>query len=482
MSGIILSPSFLQTMGYPSPLVLGTLVSIYTFGAIFGSILSALTSDKLGRKRTLLFGTFLVFMFGLCMSISRDRIQFGISRTIVGVGIGYITSTTPVYQSEVSRHEQRGWQVCCQLTTMLIGLALAYWVNYGFYFRPGEAQWRVPLALQCVFAGYILVVVPFLPDTPRWLLRTFPGNPERGREVLARLRGKEEEDEEVKLEVEEILKAVNREAKAEGTWGDLLKDNNGVMANKRFALAVGIQFMQQMTGINIVTYYAPMLYKTGLGMSEEQALLLGGYTQVWYVLASFVTWYIIDRVGRRALFISMALGMSAVLVGEGLATASGTHLGAVMAVVCLFLFEGCFTWGWMACVWIYPPEILPLGIRAKGSALAAAADFIGNWLVVQVTPVGIEKMGWSFYLVWAAFNLVNAIVVWMLYPETGGLMLEAVDHVFADEIDGTIFEHGRLIDKLQWSRVKVAAEAVRLAKSSRQRYGDTESEPLLGAR
>ncbi|KAK4228127.1 general substrate transporter [Podospora fimiseda] len=479
MSGVILSPSFLDIMGSPSPLALGTLVSVYTFGAIFGSILSAFTSDKLGRKRTLIIGTSLVFIFGLGMALSGNRIQFGIARTIVGVGIGYITSITPVYQSEVSRHEQRGWQVCCQLTTMLVGLALAYWVNYGFYFRPGEAQWRVPLALQCLFAGYILVMVPFLPDTPRWLLHRFPLEPEQGREVLARLRGKKEDDEEVRQEVDEILKAVAREVRVEGTWGDLLR-GNGVMANKRFALAVGIQFMQQMTGINIVTYYAPTLYKTGLGMSEEQALLLGGYTQLWYVLASFITWYTIDRVGRRVLFISMALGMCAVLVGEGLATASGTHLGALVAVVCLFLFEGCFTWGWMACVWVYPPEILPLGIRAKGSALAAAADFIGNWLVVELTPVGIANMGWKFYLVWAVFNFVNAIVVWLLYPETGGLMLEAVDHVFAERDENEDGIRNGLIDKFQWSRVRVAADAVKQAKSrDREHYRDTESEPLL---
>ncbi len=121
-------------------------------------------------------------------------------------------------------------------------------------------------------------------------------------------------------------------------------------------MALGIQFMQQMTGINIVTYYAPTLYTSSLGMSPESALLLGCFTQLWYLLASFVTWYTIDRIGRRPLFISMALGMSLVLIGEAVSIAQGTPAGAVAAVAFVFLFEACFTWGWMACVWIYPGD------------------------------------------------------------------------------------------------------------------------------
>ncbi|KAK4185116.1 general substrate transporter [Podospora australis] len=488
MSGVVISPSWLSAMGHPSPWVIGTLTAVYDIGAIIGAILAAFTSDSLGRKRTLLLGAFLVCISGLAMGFSRDRVQFGASRTAVGVGIGYITSVCPVYQSEISAHKQRGWQVCCQLTTMLVGLALAYWINYGFYFYQGDAQWRVPLWIQCVFAVYILVLTPFLPDTPRWLF-SHGSDAAAGKEVLARLRGKPQDHQEVQQEAEQIQLAIDRETKANNGhtpgWGDLFKPN-GVSADKRFYLAIGIQFMQQMTGINIVTYYAPTLYKTGLGMSEEKALLLGGYTQLWYILASLVTWYTIDRVGRRKLFISMALGMAVVLVGEGLATKADSHMGAIIAVVCLFLFEGCFSWGWMACVWIYPPEILPLSIRAKGSALAAAADFIGNWIVVEVTPVGIATMGWTFYLVWATFNLVNAGIVWLFYPETGGLQLEAVDHVFTEEIADALTAGAdeSLFQRLQWARVRIAAEAVkesrRRTRSDRRNNNTDDAEPLLG--
>ncbi|KAK0667648.1 general substrate transporter [Cercophora samala] len=457
MSGILLSPSFLATMSHPSPLILGTLTALYDLGAVPGALLAAVYSDHLGRKKTLLYGAALVGLAGIGMALSQDRIQFGIGRVLVGIGIGLVCSVCPVYQAEISRGEQRGWMVCCQLTTMLVGLAGAYWVNYGFYFVEGQVQWRVPLGLQVVFAGYILLVGKWLEDTPRWLLRRYPDRPERAKGVLQRLRG---EGVEVEEELEGITEAIEREAKAEGTWRDLCRSDD-LKTNKRFYLAVGIQFMQQMTGINIVTYYAPTLYKTGLGMNEEKALLLGGFTQVWYVLASFVTWYTIDRVGRRKLLISMAFGMGVVLIGEALATAANSHLGAITAVVCLFLFEGCFTWG------------------AKGSALAAAADFIGNWMVVEVTPVGIATMGWAFYLVWAGFNVVNGIVVWLFYPETGGLPLEAVNLVFTGPTQGVTSEDSDAwFGRLQWDRVRVADEAV---GALRVRASDEERQPLLSS-
>lgn len=105
-------------------------------------------------------------------------------------------------------------------------------------------------------------------------------------------------------------------------------------------------------GINIVTYYAPTLFQSSLNFSASMALLMGCFLQLWYIFASFVTWYTIDRVGRRPLLISMAIGMCIVLVLEAIMVAIGGSGPAVAAVVFVFLFEACFTWGWMGCVWV----------------------------------------------------------------------------------------------------------------------------------
>ncbi|KAI9685306.1 MAG: hypothetical protein M1822_004679 [Bathelium mastoideum] len=311
---------------------------------------------------------------------------------------------------------------------MLFGLMLAYWINYGFFFKNGSIQWRFPLLFQLVFAVFILILTPWLPDTPRWLMR-HDGNPDNGLTVLSKLRNLPLDHPLIQKEGDEILQAIKLEAEEEGTWMDLFR-SNGISAHKRFYLALGIQFMQQLSGINIVTYYAPTLFESSLGMSSRMALLMGCFLQLFYILASFVTWYTIDRIGRRPLLISMALGMCTVLVIEAATVATGGTGASVVAVIMVFAFEACFTWGWMGCVWVYPPEILPLKIRAKGAALAAAADFLGNFLVVEITPPALQNIGYKTYIIFAVLNLANAVIVWCLYPETSGLPLERIDELF----------------------------------------------------
>ena len=186
---------------------------------------------------------------------------------------------------------------------------------------------------------------------------------------------------------------------------------------------------------------------------------MGLLLQVWYFLASFLTWYTIDRIGRRKLFITCALGMCLVLVFEAICVAIDNKSSGIAAVFFVFAFESFFTWGWMATVWTYPPEILPLKIRAKGAALAAAADFAGNFLVVEVTPIGLDSIGFGFYFVWAALNLANAVIVWLFYPETANMPLESVDLLFTERVmaEDSYVEKQPFYRKMQWNVVSRAA-------------------------
>ncbi|QSZ36970.1 hypothetical protein DSL72_009062 [Monilinia vaccinii-corymbosi] len=406
--------------------MIGTITALYDIGAIFGAIAAAFTTEDLGRKRTLLLGAAIVMVGGILMGTSYERIQFMIARVVTGIGIGYVTSVTPVYQSEISVAAHRGWQVCCQLSTMLFGLMLAYWINYGVCFHKSDLQWRFPLLFQCVFAAYILAVTIWMPDTPRWLMR-HDGNADRGLLVLARLR----------------------------TW--------------LWAFS-----------INIITYYAPTLFKTSLGMSQERSLFLGCFLQLFYLIASFLTWWTIDRVGRRKLFIINAIGMCLVLIAEAICISRNTPTASIIAVVFIFAFEALFTWGWMATVWVYPPEILPLKIRAKGASLAAAADFLGNFLVVEITPPALERIGYKTYVIFAVLNLVNALVVWCFYPETAGQTLESLDRLFVR--GGARWElgdaRGGLLQKLQWS---VVGKAEGLGRIGMWRSASMVEEVLAGA-
>ena len=125
--------------------------------------------------------------------------------------------------------------------------------------------------------------------------------------------------------------------------------------------------------------------------------------------------------------------------------------------------------GWMATVWCYPPEILPLKIRAKGAALAAAADFLGNFIVVEITPPALQNIGYRTYMIFAIFNVVNAIIVSTSYPETAGSTLESVDFLFTntDQLD----TENPFYHTLQWSVVYEAKEVMERYHAKRSMTG-----------
>ena len=190
--------------------------------------------------------------------------------------------------------------------------------------------------------------------------------------------------------------------------------------------------------------------------------------------------------GRRKLFISNAIGMCLVLIAEAICVGINNTRSAIAAVVFVFAFEACFTWGtsrplniisgtilmvlgWMATVWCYPPEILPLKIRAKGAALAAAADFLGNFIVVEITPPALQNIGYKTYVIFAVLNIANAMIVGAFYPETAGSTLESIDFLFTntDELDTKRpFYH-----MLQWSVVYQAEEVMERLQIKRDSAG-----------
>lgn len=132
MSGVVISTYFLEQMGNPSTLMVGTITALYDIGAFFGAIAAAFLAEPLGRKRTLVLGSIILIIGTVLMGSAFSRAQFMVARILTGIGVGFCTSVTPVYQSEISKASHRGWLVCCQTTTMLFGIMISYWVRNLF--------------------------------------------------------------------------------------------------------------------------------------------------------------------------------------------------------------------------------------------------------------------------------------------------------------------------------------------------------------
>jgi hypothetical protein len=176
----------------------------------------------------------------------------------------------------------------------------------------------------------------------------------------------------------------------------------------------------------------PFIFQNSIGLGRHDALVVAGGLQVFYFLSSLIPWIVVDRAGRRRLFMlgsawmGVCMVMSAIFVGIG-----GKGLG-IAACVFLYLFQTGFTLGWQSNMWIYPSELLPLRLRLRGGAIAVVSQWLWTFLVVEITPPMITNIGYKSYIVFAVINFVTVPIVYFTYPETSRLPLEAVDLLFAD--------------------------------------------------
>jgi hypothetical protein len=224
----------------------------------------------------------------------------------------------------------------------------------------------------------MLLLLLIVPETPRWLASHAP--PSQSLSVLTRLHEYHRTSEEISALHASILQTFEYEKSlGAGSWKDLLR-NDDIQSQRRFLIACAIQAFQQLGGINALIYYSNTLFSTSLGFSDHLSALMSGFLQTWFFIASFIPWFLIDRIGRRPLLLSCISVMSAIMVVQtGLiynvqnktSIANGCGIGAA---VMLFLFEGAFTIGFQATVWVYPSEILPLRLRQRGSGVSTACE------------------------------------------------------------------------------------------------------------
>jgi MFS family permease len=264
------------------------------------------------------------------------------------------------------------------------------------------------------------------------------GDSDAARQVLWALlpnaKGTDANADVINVEVNEIQHAIEEERLAAegGSFKALLK-NGPQKFFYRTMLGIGGQFMQQLSGINLITYYAPFVMEQSVGLSHDLALLLSGFNGVAYFLSSLIPIWIIDRLGRRKLMLFAAAGQGvcmAVLAGT---VSNGGKEAGIVAIVMLFMFNFFFAIGLLAIPWLLPAEYAPLAIRTKAAALATASNWIFTFLVVEITPVSITNIQWRTYIYFSVFNFLFLPLIYFFYPETQNLSLEQIDRLFTGD-------------------------------------------------
>ncbi|KAE8348535.1 hexose carrier protein [Aspergillus coremiiformis] len=436
MSGIIDAEPFnnVFTATKDNSTMQGTVTAIYEIGCLLGAVFVLGAGDWLGRRISILLGASTMIL-GVLIQVTSFRghvplAQFIIGRVVTGVGNGMNTSTIPTYQAECSRTSNRGLLICIEGATIAFGTLIAYWIDFGSSYGSADLTWRFPIAFQIVFGFGIIVGILVLPESPRWLFTR--ERYEEGETVIAALMGKEITHHDVQLQKTIILDSIKASGQAgKSTPLSAVFTGGKTQHFRRMLLGSSSQFFQQIGGCNAVIYYLPVLFKTSLHQTQFMSMILGGVNMIVYSIFATMSWFLIERVGRRKLFWWGTIGQCISMVITFACLIPGTPSAAKGAAVGLFTYIASFGATWLPLPWLYPAEISPIKTRAKANALSTCTNWLFNFLIVMVTPIMIANIHWGTYLFFACINACFLPVIYFFYPETAGRSLEEIDLIFA---------------------------------------------------
>jgi sugar porter (SP) family MFS transporter len=391
-------------------------VSIVLVGACIGALSGGRLADRFGRRKMLII-TSIIFMAGaiLCAA-AMDVTTLVIGRSIVGLGIGFASSTVPLYISEVSPAGARGWQVSLFQFAITVGILAAYLVDYAFSNSEG---WRWMLGLAVVPGAALGLGMLGLPESPRWHAQR--GNAAMARSVLSRIRGTKNVD----AELQEI-EATLQQSHERGRLSDFFLPE----VRPAMVIGIGLAIFQQVTGINTVIYYAPAIIRSAGIPSASGAILATAGIGLVNVIMTVVSMWLIDRVGRRPLLLTGIAGMIVSLGVLGYAFHLPARSGGIaeIAVITLMCYVAAFAISLGPIFWLLIAEIYPLKIRGGAEGIAAGSNWAANFVVSLTFLTLLQVMGasWTFWL-YALLAIAAWIFSYTLVPETKGRTLEEIE-------------------------------------------------------
>lgn len=431
------SKHWVAYFGHPDSEKIGAINTSYTVGAIVaGWFLGGPLADFLGRRWGMAIGCVLTIIATFIQTFS-PRGQLGCfiaGRVVIGLGQGIALTAGPVYIGELAPAEIRGQIMAFWQMFYSVGSFIAYWVNYACSLHSaklGEWDWKMVVIFQMLVPVIILILLPFIPETPRWYIQH--GNQiEKARASLTRVRPTEQE---VEDEILAIREAIEFEKEAiSSTYAALWKDRS---VRKRLLLAFVINIGQQLTGQGTLNTYSTAIYKKVFTSSSKIALI-NALNATFGIIFTLNAVWTVDRFGRKAVLIVGALGMAlcmlaVALVGLKTPTLPGDSKSepvGIAIVFLLFFFILFYKPSWGATVWIWTSEVFSMNVRAQAVGMASQTQNVANSILQQFFPTFLANCGFKTFFFFFSINICMAIFVWFCIPETKKVSLEEIDTLF----------------------------------------------------
>jgi len=416
--------------------LLGFLVSSALIGCIVGGLIGGWVSTRFGRKRGLVMAAVLFLVSALGAAApqfpfapighggSGYMANFVLYRILGGIGVGLASMLSPMYIAEIAPPKIRGNLVAWNQFAIIFGMLVIYFVNFGIS-KTGSGDawlntigWRYMFLSGTIPAGLFLLLLFFVPETPRYLM--LKGNEAGARAVLAKLVTPEEAEKEF-AEIRRSLQVHHS--------GKLLSFGMGLIL-----IGITLSVFQQFVGINVVLYYATDIFR-GMGLSTNaslfQTIIVGAVNLTFTVVAILA----VDKFGRRPLQIVGALVMAVSMISLG----TNFWLGGTgtVAIASMLIYTAGFAVSWGPVTWVLLSEIFPNQIRGKAMAVAVAAQWIANYLVSWTFPILDKnpylvdhfKHGFAYWI-YGGMSILAALFMWRVVPETKGHSLEEIEAVW----------------------------------------------------
>ena len=386
------------------------IMSMALWGTVLGSLAGGIPTKHFGRKNTLIWVGILYLVSALGSGLATDPYMFSFFRFLGGVGVGASTVAAPTYISEISTAKSRGRLVALYQFNIVFGILVAFISNYLLSGIGGANDWRWMLGVEALPAALYCLLILGVPKSPRWLL-VQKGDELNALKTLKLLHNNDSaalaELEMIKTHREETTRGINVFS---GKY------------NRSLTLAFLLAFFNQLSGINFILYYAPVILENA-GFASSDSLLssisIGGTN----LLFTFVGLYLIDRMGRKSLMYIGSVGyiISLAMVAYGFKTEANASFNLFF----ILSFIASHAVGQGAVIWVFISEIFPNSVRAAGQAWGTGTHWVFAALITMLGEVVIESFpGWIIFTVFAAFMVLQLLFTHFMMPETKGISLE----------------------------------------------------------
>ncbi|KAF5343419.1 hypothetical protein D9758_011830 [Tetrapyrgos nigripes] len=435
MNGLQSLPQWKGYFNNPSDSQLGLLNAIQNIGALAAYPFAPYLTDGLGRKRTVATGALIMCGATALQTASQSVGMFIGARFMIGFGLTFAANAAPLLVTEIAYPSYRAPMTSAYNSLWYSGAIVAAWTTFGTFKVNNTWSWRIPSALQGLPSVLQVLLIWFMPESPRWLMSK--DKDQEALRILAYYHADGNQDDPlVRHEFDEIRASLDfdRNVAANVGWKSLISTPGN---RKRMRIIVAIAFFSQWSGNGLASYYLnKILDQIGIHDPTIQ-LLINGILSIWNLFWALLAAGLVNKLGRRLLFISSCIGMTIFFVAQTISFAEFSKHGkpdAAHAVIAfLFLYYAAYDIAFSPLIVAYTVEILPFHLRAKGFNVFNFVISVALIFNQYVNPVALGRLTWRYYIVYCCWLAFETVFCYIYIVETKGLTLEETAALFDGE-------------------------------------------------